>query len=311
MRKMILAENAVERKKALEKLLPLQKNDFVGLFKEMRGLPVTIRLLDPPLHEFLPRVEELLVEVTKLKATKKKIKSLAQKEALLRKVRNLHEMNPMLGHRGCRLAITYPEIVEMQTRAIFEAAVEVAKEGIKVLPEVMIPVVGIAQEVKLIKEQIVKIATEIIKSAGVKVKYTVGTMMELPRACLIADKIAKEASFFSFGTNDLTQTTFGFSRDDAEGKFIVEYINKGILAENPFQVLDKDGVGALIKMSVEKGRLVNPNLKIGICGEHGGEPKSIAFCHSAELDYVSCSPYRVPIARLAAAQAAVEAKRKK
>ncbi len=295
-RKMIVAKSREEREKALKQILPMQKKDFMDIFKVMNGLPVTIRLLDPPLHEFLPSEEEdikeisgeLGVEFDELKAT----------------VNSLHEMNPMLGHRGCRLSISYPEILDMQVRAIFEAAVELTKKGYKVKPEVMVPLVGTLNEIKVLKEQIVGIASEIIKNGKKKFSYKVGTMIEVPRACVIADDIAKEAEFFSFGTNDLTQMTFGFSRDDA-GKFLPDYIEKGILEKDPFATLDREGVGQLVKMGVEKGRKTRADLKIGICGEHGGDPSSVEFCHMLGLDYVSCSPYRVPVARLAAARAAI------
>jgi len=297
MRKMIVANSKEEREKALAKLLPIQKKDFMEIFKVMNDLPVTIRLLDPPLHEFLPNEDEDIKEIAgelglkfdELKAT----------------VNSLHEMNPMLGHRGCRLSITYPEILEMQVRAIFEATVELTKEGYKVKPEVMIPLVGDVKEVKVLKDQIIKIADGIMEKENLKFDYKVGTMIEVPRACVTADEIATEAEFFSFGTNDLTQMTFGFSRDDF-GKFLPDYIEKGILEKDPFATLDRNGVGQLIKMGVEKGRKARKNLKIGICGEHGGDPSSVEFCHMVGMDYVSCSPYRVPVARLAAAHAAIK-----
>ncbi|PIU29448.1 MAG: pyruvate, phosphate dikinase [Candidatus Hydromicrobium americanum] len=297
MRKMIVANSKEEREKALAKLLPIQKKDFMEIFKVMNDLPVTIRLLDPPLHEFLPNEDEDIKEIAgelglkfdELKAT----------------VNSLHEMNPMLGHRGCRLSITYPEILEMQVRAIFEATVELTKEGYKVKPEVMIPLVGDVKEVKVLKDQIIKIADVIMKKENLKFDYKVGTMIEIPRACVTADEIATEAEFFSFGTNDLTQMAFGFSRDDF-GKFLPDYIEKGILEKDPFATLDRNGVGQLIKMGVEKGRKARKNLKIGICGEHGGDPSSVEFCHMVGMDYVSCSPYRVPVARLAAAHAAIK-----
>ena len=296
-RKMIVAKSKEEREKALAKLLPIQKKDFMEIFKVMNNLPVTIRLLDPPLHEFLPNEDEDIKEIAgelgikfdELKAT----------------VNSLHEINPMLGHRGCRLSITYPEILDMQVRAIFEATVELTKEGYKVKPEVMIPVVGDVMEVKVLKDQITKIADEIMKKENLKFDYKVGTMIEIPRACVTADEIATEAEFFSFGTNDLTQMAFGFSRDDS-GKFLPDYIEKGILGKDPFATIDRNGVGQLIKMGVEKGRKARNNLKIGICGEHGGDPSSVEFCHMVGMDYVSCSPYRVPVARLAAAHAAIK-----
>ncbi len=296
-REMILADDKEGREKALAKLLPYQRGDFRGILKAMKGLPVTIRLLDPPLHEFLPKEE-------------KDIKELARDmgisvERLQEKIDSLHEFNPMLGFRGCRLGIVYPEINEMQVQAIFEAACELKKDGVDVKPEVMIPVLGHVNEMKVMKELVNNKAKEVMKKKGTKVSYHVGVMMELPRACLTADKIAEYAEFFSFGTNDLTQTTFGFSRDDA-GKFINEYIERNVLERDPFQVLDRDGVGQLVKTAVKKGRKTRPELKIGICGEHGGEPSSVEFCHEAGLTYVSCSPFRVPIARLAAAQAALK-----
>ncbi|MDD3818837.1 MAG: pyruvate, phosphate dikinase [Actinomycetota bacterium] len=297
MRKMIVAGTREGREKALSQLLPIQKKDFIEIFKVMNNLPVTIRLLDPPLHEFLPNEEEDIKEISEelgigfdeLKAT----------------INALHEMNPMLGHRGCRVSITYPEVLEMQVRAIFEAAAELTLEGYKIKPEVMIPVVGIVNEAKILKEQIVNVARKIMKEKGIKFGYKVGTMVEIPRACITADEIAQEAEFFSFGTNDLTQMTFGFSRDDAN-KFLPVYLENGILEKDPFATIDIDGVGELIKMGVERGRKTRQNLKIGICGEHGGDPDSVKFCHKVGMDYVSCSPYRVPVARLAAAHAALE-----
>lgn len=302
---MILAENDADRQTALDKLLPFQKSDFRGLFIEMNGLPVIIRLIDPPLHEFLPNYEDLLIEVTTLKIQKPGSAELKEKENLLKKVHAMKEQNPMLGLRGCRLGLTFPQINVMQTRAIIEAAVELTKEGIKVIPEIMVPLVGHVNELKAVKAQLVGVADEIIKNSGVKLEYQVGTMIEVPRAALTAGEIATEAEFFSFGTNDLTQTTFGYSRDDAEGKFLLQYVEKKILPENPFVSLDVDGVGKLIKMAVADGRATRPDMKVGICGEHGGDPASIAFCHKTGLNYVSCSPFRVPIARLAAAQAAL------
>ena len=300
-REMILAENEKERILALKKLQPLQRGDFKGLFKVMAGLPVTIRLLDPPLHEFLPKGELELNKVAK--DMKISVKILEQK------VRSLHEVNPMLGHRGCRLAVTYPEIYRMQAEAIFEAACELAKENLRVVPEVMIPLVGILGELTFTKQDIIKVADEVMKRYKMKIDYKVGTMIEIPRAAVIADDLAKEAEFFSFGTNDLTQMTLGFSRDDA-GKFLPFYIERGILKIDPFVSLDQTGVGKLIEMAVTKGRRVKQNLKVGICGEHGGDPASIEFCHRSGLDYVSCSPFRVPIARLAAAQAVLKEKQK-
>jgi pyruvate,orthophosphate dikinase len=293
-REMILAEDKEGRERALAKLLPMQKGDFIGILKEMAGLPVTIRLLDPPLHEFLPHESA-------------QIESLAREmdvdvETLAEKVESLREFNPMLGHRGCRLGITYPEIYRMQTRAIIEAACVLAKKKIKVIPEIMLPLVGDVTEYRFLKDDVIEVADEVMKRRGVKIKYTIGTMIEVPRGAITADKIAEEAEFFSFGTNDLTQMTYGFSRDDS-GPFLRDYIEKGLFEKDPFQVLDQTGVGELIEMAVVKGRASRKDLKLGICGEHGGEPGSVEFCHSVGLDYVSCSPYRVPVARLAAAQA--------
>ena len=302
---MILAETLEEREEALSHLLPMQEGDFYGILKAMEGYPVCIRLLDPPLHEFLPSLEELLVETTELRVRGDNPELLAKKEALLKKVRSLHEFNPMLGHRGCRLGITYPEVYEMQIRAIFNAAARLTKEGYKVYPEVEIPLTIDINEMKFFKERIDAIAREVMEREGVTFYYTSGTMIELPRAALLADELAEVSQFFSFGTNDLTQTTLGFSRDDAEGKFLNHYLEMKILKENPFIVLDRKGVGKLMKIAVEGGRKTRPDLLIGICGEHGGEPSSVEFCHQIGLDFVSCSPYRVPIARLAAAQAAV------
>ncbi len=291
---------------ALKKLLPMQRADFAGLFKEMHGSPVTIRLLDPPLHEFLPKREELMVEVAILKAKgeKKNARAIAQKEKLLRAVEELHEFNPMLGHRGCRLGITYPEISRMQARAIFQAALQVSKSGQAVKPEVMIPLVGHVEELKRQKAIVLEEAKAVL-GEGSGVEYLIGTMIEVPRGAVTADEIAKEAEFFSFGTNDLTQMGFGLSRDDA-GKFLLYYQEHGLIEKDPFVTIDADGVGQLVRIGVEKGRSVKPKLKIGVCGEHGGDPSSIRFFHEVGLDYVSCSPYRVPIARLAAAQAQLE-----
>ncbi|MHB8916667.1 MAG: pyruvate, phosphate dikinase [Desulfocucumaceae bacterium] len=302
---MILAATRQERQDALDKLLPMQRGDFYGILKAMEGLPVTIRLLDPPLHEFLPDAEELAVEITRLRLTGGSPEELSAREELLRKVRSLSEFNPMLGHRGCRLGITFPEVYKMQARAVFEAAAMLVKKGYRVVPEVEIPLVIDVNELTYLKAMVVEVAGEVMSEAGVSFEYTVGTMIELPRAALLADEIAGEADFFSFGTNDLTQTTLGFSRDDAEGKFMNDYLGKRILEENPFMVLDRKGVGKLMRMAVELGRGLKPDLLIGICGEHGGEPNSIEFCHQIGLDYVSCSPFRVPIARLAAAQARI------
>jgi len=308
---MILADNKKNREEALKKLLPIQKGDFIGIFKAMEGLPVIIRLLDPPLHEFLPNLEDILIEVTTLRLKGKDIKELNEKEKLLEKVTSLHEINPMLGLRGCRLGLLYPEIYNMQVQAIIEAAIELTKKGIKVKPEIMIPLISHINELKPICRDVRKIANEKIKAAGIKLNYKVGTMIELPRAALTADKIAEEAEFFSFGTNDLTQTTFGISRDDAEGKFLLKYVDDHILEDNPFEVLDQEGVGKLVELGTSLGRKTRPDLEVGICGEHGGEPRSVEFCHSVGLNYVSCSPFRVPIARLAAAQAAIKEKNSK
>lgn len=303
--KMILAETFDERNAALDELLPMQQGDFEGILEVMQGLPVTIRLLDPPLHEFLPDKEELLVEITKLQILDPESKELKEKEALLKKVRQLDEFNPMLGHRGCRLGMIHPEIYEMQARAIFYAVANLADKGIEAKPEIMIPLVGHVNELKEMRELVNAAALSIKEETGKQFEYTVGTMIEIPRAALTADQIAEEADFFSFGTNDLTQTTFGYSRDDAEGKFLQTYIEQKVLPENPFAVLDREGVGKLVEIGVELGRKTKPGLKTGICGEHGGEKSSIEFCYQAGLDYVSCSPYRVPLARLAAAQATI------
>jgi pyruvate,orthophosphate dikinase len=287
----------------LQKLLPMQRKDFAGLFQAMDGFPVVIRTLDPPLHEFLPSREELMVQIGVLEATKPKSPRLKELRSLLGRVNQLHELNPMLGHRGCRLGITYPEVTEMQARAIFEAAVAVAKDGVKVFPEVMIPLTGTLKEMANQAAIVRRVADEVFAEKEQKVEYMVGTMIELPRAALVADEIAKEAEFFSFGTNDLTQTTFGFSRDDIN-KFLPIYLSEGILKQDPFAVLDREGVGKLVRMACELGRKTNPKLKLGICGEHGGEPSSVEFCYQVGLNYVSCSPFRVLTARLAAAQAA-------
>jgi len=318
---MILAKTKEERQAALDQLLPFQRNDFKGIFQAMvdaktgEGYPVVIRLIDPPLHEFLPSYEELLVDVTRLETKGGHKKKLAAKKAMLEAVGAMREMNPMLGLRGCRLGLLFPEINVMQTRAILEAAIELEKQGMKLQPKIMIPLVGHVNELKEVRRQLEAVAQQITTEAGVSVAYKFGTMIELPRAALTADQIAPVADFFSFGTNDLTQTTFGFSRDDAEGKFLLQYVEGleepgmkervKILPTNPFQTLDRDGVGQLVRMGVEKGRGANPHLEVGICGEHGGDPNSIEFCHLVGLDYVSCSPFRVPVARLAAAQAAL------
>jgi pyruvate,orthophosphate dikinase len=302
MRAMILARTEADRKTELAKLLPMQRSDFEGVFKAMDGFPVTIRLLDPPLHEFLPRREELMVEIAQLEIKDPQSPRLHEARELLRRVEELHELNPMLGHRGCRLGITYPEISEMQARAIFEAAVNVSRAGVKVLPEVMIPLVGMMKEMENQGAIIREIAEQVFKEKGTRVEYLVGTMIELPRACTVADQIAGDAEFFSFGTNDLTQTAYGFSRDDIS-KFLPAYIERGILKSDPFATIDQEGVGELMEIAVKKGRKTRPTLKIGICGEHGGDPASVEFCHKLGLNYVSCSPYRVLTARLAAAQA--------
>ena len=319
MRAMILANNEKDRRAALKKLLPMQREDFIGLFKAMEGLPVTIRLLDPPLHEFLPKREKLMVDIASLSsATAKQKKTLVEEYSdyganaagdlkkllpqLLARVEELHEFNPMLGHRGCRLGITYPEITEMQARAIFEAAVAVEKQGVKTHAEVMIPLIATVKEMSNQGAIVRRVAEEVFKEKGKHVHYLVGTMIELPRACLVADEIAKEAEFFSFGTNDLTQTTFGFSRDDVN-KILPTYLAEGILKQDPFASIDRDGVGELVRVGIERGRKTRPKLEVGICGEHGGDPSSVAFCHEVGMDYVSCSPFRVLTARLAAAQA--------
>ena len=300
-RQMIASETVEQREIALEKVIPYQRSDFEGLFREMAGLPVIIRYLDPPLHEFLPHTDEEIEPLAKALGM--------TFEALKARVESLKEFNPMMGHRGCRLAVTYPEIARMQTRAVIEAAINVQKEGKKVIPEIMIPLVGDVKELKYVKDIVVETADKIIKESNVKLHYQVGTMIEIPRAAILADEIAKEAEFFSFGTNDLTQMTFGFSRDDA-GKFLNEYYNKGIFENDPFAKLDQHGVGKLIEMAAKLGKQTRPDIQLGICGEHGGEPSSVEFCHKVGLNYVSCSPYRVPIARLAAAQAAVKFGRK-
>ncbi|MBM7585458.1 pyruvate,orthophosphate dikinase [Bacillus pakistanensis] len=308
---MILAETYEERETALNKLLPMQQEDFEGIFEAMQGYPVTIRLLDPPLHEFLPDKEELLVEVTKLQMAGSNSKELKDKEHLLRKVRQLDEFNPMLGHRGCRLGMVFPEIYLMQAKAIFYAIAKVMEKGVEVKPEIMIPLVGHVNELKEIRQLVMNAGVQVEGETGLEFDYLIGTMIEVPRAALTADQIAEEADFFSFGTNDLTQTTFGYSRDDAEGKFLQAYIENKVLPENPFVSLDQEGVGKLVETGVKLGREIKPALKTGICGEHGGDKNSIQFCHDLGLDYTSCSPYRVPIARLAAAQATIKREQKK
>lgn len=296
-REMIVSKTPEQRAKALAKILPMQRGDFEGLYKEMKGYPVTIRFLDPPLHEFVPHDDEDIRALAKeMGLTFEELKNI---------VEGLHEFNPMMGHRGCRLAVTYPEIAEMQTRAVIEAAINVNKEGMNVVPEIMIPLVGEVKELKYVKDIVTRVADEVIREAGVELKYLVGTMIEIPRAALTADEIAKEAEFFSFGTNDLTQMTFGFSRDDA-GKFLGDYYAKKIYESDPFAKLDQAGVGKLVEMAAKMGRATRPDIHLGICGEHGGNPASVEFCQRVGLDYVSCSPYRVPIARLAAAQAAIK-----
>ncbi len=307
MRAMIMASNEKDRRAALKKLLPMQRADFAGLFKAMKGFPVTIRTLDPPLHEFLPQREELLVQIKELELTKPRSPKLKELRTILARVEDLHETNPMLGHRGCRLGITYPEITEMQARAIIEAALQLKKQRITVVPEIMIPLTSTVKEMKNQADIVRRVAEEVFAEKKERVEYLVGTMIELPRAALVADQIAEEAEFFSFGTNDLTQTTFGFSRDDIN-KFLPEYLAQGIFKQDPFATLDQTGVGQLVEMATSKGRKTRPNLKVGICGEHGGDPESVKFCHRTGLNYVSCSPFRVLTARLAAAQAALEEK---
>jgi pyruvate,orthophosphate dikinase len=317
-REMILAKDKAGRRAALNKILPMQREDFMGIFEAMDGLPVTIRTLDPPLHEFLPNHDDLTEDLVDLKMSLKDAKDIheidqiinkiKEKESLLSTVESLHELNPMLGHRGCRLGIAYPEITEMQARAIFEAACECKKNGIDARPEVMIPLIASKEELENQKAVVEKVAKETLERYDIPdLHYLIGTMIELPRAALLADEVAEVAQFFSFGTNDLTQTTFGLSRDDA-GKFLPMYVEKGILPADPFQKLDQAGVGKLVKWATEKGRETQEDLKVGICGEHGGEPTSVEFCHKVGLNYVSCSPYRVPIARLAAAQALLKEK---
>ncbi len=297
---MIVADGVEARRKVLKKLGNLQKADFKGIFKEMAGLPVTIRLLDPPLHEFVPKT----APETKAMAEKTGV-PLAQLKA---RIDSLHELNPMLGHRGCRLGITYPEVYDMQVEAIMTAACELAKAGVEVLPEIMIPLVGMTAELEILRKNAERVCEAVFAKTKTRVKYTIGTMIELPRAALTADKIAKVAEFFSFGTNDLTQMTFGFSRDDI-GSFLPDYLAQGILEKDPFQELDREGVGQLVDVGVKKGRSGRPDIKVGICGEHGGDPSSIEFCYTVGMNYVSCSPYRVPVARLSAAQAVLRARK--
>jgi pyruvate,orthophosphate dikinase len=305
---MILSDTPQARATALAKLLPFQREDFLGILEAMQGYPVTIRLLDPPLHEFLPSLETLLVETTELRVREgEDSESYRERATVLKRVQQLHEQNPMLGLRVCRLGIVYPEIYAMQVRAVFEAACELLERGLDVRPEIMIPGVGTSEEMRFTAEAARTTADAVLAERGATLAYHVGTMIELPRACVVADEIAAHAEFFSFGTNDLTQTTYGYSRDDAEASFIPQYLRLKILKDDPFQVLDRRGVGALMEEAVRRGRGARADLKIGICGEHGGEPSSVAFCHGLGLEYVSCSPYRVPIARLAAAQAAIGA----
>lgn len=304
--KMILSSNSEERMEALSKLLPIQQEDFYGILKAMHGYPVTIRLLDPPLHEFLPKKEDLIEEITRMKYTGASKEEIEKKEALLSKVKSLSEANPMLGHRGCRLGITFPEVYATQAEAVFRAAIQLTEEGYKVIPEIEIPLVMHVNELSELRRVIDEVAEKVFTEANLRVDYSVGTMIEIPRACATAGEIAQVADFFSFGTNDLTQTCFGFSRDDAEGKFLHTYISKKIIEENPFVTIDRAGVGRLMEMAITKGRASREDLLIGICGEHGGDPSSIEYCHQIGLDFVSCSPFRVPIARLAAAQAVIK-----
>ena len=302
--RMILAEDDAERQTALDELLEFQREDFVGIFQALKGLPATVRLIDPPLHEFLPSLEELIEDVTT-----NRVKGISdpEKEELLKTVKSMHEINPMMGLRGCRLSIVFPQIVEMQTRAILEGAAKVIKAGGQAKPEIMIPLVGHVNELKFVRDRLEATAKKVVEEQGIEIPYEFGTMIEVPRGALTADEIAAETSFFSFGTNDLTQMTFGFSRDDSD-RFLKPYVENKILPGDPFESIDQTGVGMLMEIAVQKGRSVKPKLKLGICGEHGGEPRSIAFCNKIGLDYVSCSPFRVPIARLAAAQAAILAK---
>jgi pyruvate,orthophosphate dikinase len=306
MQEMIIADNPEERDKRLSRLKDMQKEDFKTIFTAMDGLPVIIRLLDPPLHEFLPKEEELLGYLRDIEESGyRNTEEYEKVHKAIEIVRNLREANPMMGFRGCRLGIIHPEIYEMQVRSIFEALSDVKAKGIDVVPEIMIPLVGVEEELSVLKDMVTRIAGEFEHSSSGTSSYRVGTMIELPRAVCIADKLAKHAEFFSFGTNDLTQTTLGISRDDAEAKFLLRYVDQGIMNDNPFHSIDREGVGSLMAMAVQKGRSVRPEMSIGICGEHGGDPNSIAFCHSLGLNYVSCSPYRVPVARIAAAHAEI------
>jgi pyruvate,orthophosphate dikinase len=302
MQRMVIASTKEQRVAALAELEPMQKSDFAGIFSAMDGFPVIIRLLDPPLHEFLPKIPELERELASVGENSERGREI---KAVMARAEALHEFNPMLGFRGCRLGIVYPEIFEMQIRAIVSAACDVARSGKTVRPEIMMPLVGIKEEMRRLDAMARRVAGEVFAREGMEVEYKVGTMIEVPRAAMIADEIAEYAEFFSFGTNDLTQTTFGYSRDDAENKFLGFYVEDGVLAHNPFHVLDRDGVGGLMKIAKEKGRSKRPDMSLGICGEHGGNPDSIAFCHALGLNYVSCSPFRVPVARLAAAHAAM------
>jgi pyruvate,orthophosphate dikinase len=299
---MIMAQNPMERAKALAKILPMQRDDFVGILREMQGLPVTIRLLDPPLHEFLPKEEDEIRDLAhKIGTTPEHLKHVRE---------SLFEFNPMLGHRGSRLGISYPEIYQAQARAILEAACQLRAKGVKAIPEIMLPLIGTRKEFEVLAAEIREVAAQVFKETGQKVAFTVGTMIEVPRACIVADQIAETAEFFSFGTNDLTQMGYGLSRDDSV-KFLDDYIKRGIYTKDPFQELDSEGIGGLMKIAVERGRKTNKKLKLGICGEHGGDPASIRICNSLGLDYVSCSPYRIPVARLAAAQSAIDARKGK
>src|SRR5262249_31700804 len=304
-RAMILATTTEDRERELARLLPIQRGDFNGILRAMHGLPVVIRLIDPPLHEFLPNYEDLVAATTGLRVTGRDPEKLEELEKLKARVEQLREANPMLGLRGVRLSILYPEITRMQVRAIMEAACDLQQEGVDARPEIMIPLVGTLAELRAVRSELEPVAETVQREKGVRVEYKFGTMIEVPRAALVAGEIAQDAEFFSFGTNDLTQTTFGFSRDDAEGKFIVRYLDQKILKVNPFETIDRRGVGRLMETAVKEGRATRPDLEVGICGEHGGDPASIHTCHDLGLDYVSCSPYRVPVARLAAAQAVV------